>query len=114
MKLISTFIDLIFDIASFALDLSPIGNFKCAVEAITGRSILTWEKLDPDERALCALGIIPEIGPAIAKTIKQTSKLAKFGVKTIKVGSKIAKGADTYFTIDEGMDLIEETGNVFV
>ena len=113
MKLISTFIDLIFDIASFALDLSPIGNFKCAVEAITGRSFLTWEKLDPDERALCVLGIIPEIGPAIAKTIKQTSKLAKFGVKTIKVGSKIAKGADTYFTIDEGIDLIKETGNVF-
>lgn len=60
MKLISTFIDLIFEIASFALDFSPIGNFKCAVEAITGRNILTWKKLAPEDRALCVLGIIPK------------------------------------------------------
>ena len=113
MKLISTFIDLFFEIASFALDFSPIGNFKCAVEAITGRNFLTWEKLDSKDRALCVLGIIPEIGPAIAKTIKQTSKLAKFGVKTIKLGSKIAKGADIGFSVGEGIGLVKKTGNAF-
>ena len=113
MKLISTFIDLFFEIASFALDFSPIGNFKCAVEAITGRNFLTWEKLDSKDRALCVLGIIPEIGPAIAKTIKQTSKLAKFGVKTIKLGSKIAKGADIGFSVGEGYGLVKKTGNAF-
>lgn len=113
MKLISIFIDLIFDIASFALDFSPIGNFKCAIEAITGRNMLTWEKLTSKERAMCVVGIIPEVGPAIAKTIKQTSRLAKFGVRAIKIGSKIAGGGDIYYSGKEGKKLIERTYDAF-
>ena len=113
MKLISVFIDLIFEITSFALDCSPIGNFKCAIEAIIGRNMLTWEKLSPEERVMCVVGIIPEVGPAIAKTIKQTTRLAKFGVKAIKTGSKIAKVLDTCDTELERYDLIERTFDAF-
>lgn len=54
-----------------------------------------------------------EIGPAIAKTIKQTSKLTKFGVKTIKLGSKIAKYGDIGFSVGEGIGLVNKTGNAF-
>ena len=62
------------DALSFTLDLIPgVGQIKSGLEFVTGKDIVTGEKLDPIERSFCALDFLP---------------YGKFG----KVGKKIKKG----------------------
>ena len=76
------------DLASSALDFVPIvGNIKSLGEAITGKDIVTGEKLSGVERTLSFLGAIPG-GNYLknGKHLKNGQKFIKAAQRAQKVG----------------------------
>lgn len=80
--------DVMNSIGSFVLDCIPVVNkVKGVVEAVSGKDMVTGEKLSPISRGLKVLGLIPGIGE-----IKALGKAAKVGkaAKNMQKASKIA------------------------
>ena len=85
-------------ILSSIADLIPIvGNIKSGYEAIIGNDLITNEKLDPKERIISALGLIPGInyinkGNKIRKSATICNLASKNAIKASKtVGKKEGK-----------------------
>ena len=78
------------DFASAALDCVPVvGNIKGLGEAITGKDIITGEKLSKTERVISLLGAIPG-GNYLknSKHLKNGKKFIKASQRAIKAGKK--------------------------
>lgn len=64
-------------ILSLVLDYSPIGNIKSGLEAFSGYNSVTFEILDPIDRAMCFVGLIPFFGKIVGNTAKKLIKSAR-------------------------------------
>ena len=77
-------------ILSSIADLIPIvGNIKSGYEAIVGNDLITNEKLDPKERIMSALGLIPGINYINkGNKIRKSSTICNFASKNVIKASK--------------------------
>jgi hypothetical protein len=90
-------------ILSFALDISPLGNIKSALEGLSGYDTVTFEKLDFADRAMCLVGLIP-FGN-IAKKLLKSAKAVKRFTPVINGASKASELMDIKSDIDEAKDI---------
>jgi len=79
---------------SMALDFIPVvGNIKSGIEAMTGRDIVTGEKLSSTDRIVAGIGVFTGgAGKTALKGIKAGSGFVSNSVETIARGSKTTKG----------------------
>jgi hypothetical protein len=87
-------------VALAALDMSlsmtpGIGLAKDLIEAATGRSILTGEKLDGFARSAAVLGVLTAgVGGTLLKAGRSAAVIAKLGIKDVQVAEKAVAFAE--------------------
>uniref|UniRef100_A0A4Y8PXR6 Hint domain-containing protein n=1 Tax=Paenibacillus athensensis TaxID=1967502 RepID=A0A4Y8PXR6_9BACL len=92
------------------IDFIPVvGSAKAASEVITGRNPITKEELSPGDRAISAVGLLPE-GKVIAKGAKLLGKSVSKGFKAVKKLLEACNcfAAGTKVLTDEGEKNIED------